>query len=153
MPATIRVQLDDALSAGDVGVTDVPALRRLLTRAARAALRHEDVADAELSVTLLSDDAIAVLNREYLSQDGPTDVISFPLFEENESIVGDVYVGAQQAARQAAANALSVDEELVRLTVHGVLHVLGYDHPDGEERLHSDMWQVQEKIVEGVVRG
>jgi probable rRNA maturation factor len=152
MPATIRVQLDDALSAGDVGVTDLPALRRLLTRAARAALRHENVAEAQLSVTLLDDDAIAALNREYLSHDGPTDVISFPLFEENEPIVGDVYIGAQQAARQAAANALSVDEELVRLTVHGVLHVLGYDHPDGEERLHSDMWQLQEKIVEDVVR-
>jgi probable rRNA maturation factor len=152
MPATIRVQLDDALSAGDVGVTYLPALRRLLTRAARAALRHENVAEAQLSVTLLDDDAIAALNREYLSHDGPTDVISFPLFEENEPIVGDVYIGAQQAARQAAANALSVDEELVRLTVHGVLHVLGYDHPDGEERLHSDMWQLQEKIVEDVVR-
>jgi probable rRNA maturation factor len=93
------------------------------------------------------------LNREYLSHEGPTDVISFPLFAENESVVGDVYVGAQQAARQAAANAVPIAEELLRLTVHGVLHVLGYDHPDGEERLHSDMWQVQEKIVDGVVRG
>lgn len=152
MPAAIRVQLDAALAGRDIGVGDVTALRRLLARAARAALRHELVDGAELSVTLLDDAAIAALNRQYLSHDGPTDVIAFPLFADNEPVVGDVYIGAQQAARQAAAHEVSVEEELARLTVHGVLHVLGFDHPAGEERLSSLMWQLQEQIVNSVVR-
>jgi probable rRNA maturation factor len=153
MAATVHVQLDDVLTGREPSFGDAAAIRRLLQLAARAALRRDQTGEAELSITLLDDDRIAALNRQYLAHDGPTDVISFPLYQAGETVVGDVYIGADQAARQAAANAVPLAEELVRLTVHGVLHVLGHDHPAGEERVDSEMWRLQEEIVQQVIRG
>ncbi|MHB1168198.1 MAG: rRNA maturation RNase YbeY [Longimicrobiales bacterium] len=125
------------------------ATAALLRRAVRAALA--DVADAEVSLTLLDDDAIAALNQQWLKHDGPTDVISFPLYEPGESVVGDVYVGFDQVVRQARENDAPVREELARVAIHGTLHVLGYDHPDGRARLRSTMWKRQERIVREVM--
>ena len=122
-----------------------------MARAARAALSAEAVRTAEISITLLDDAEIASMNREFLSHDGPTDVISFPLYEEGEDPVGDIYVGYEQAVRQAQANDVEPREELARLAVHGVLHVLGHDHPAGARRLRSRMWQVQESIIAQVL--
>lgn len=122
-----------------------------MARAARAVLRHEKVASAELSVTLLDDAEIAQMNKEFLAHEGVTDVISFALFEEGEDPVGDIYIGLDQALRQAEANDVEPIEELARLTVHGALHVLGHDHPDGQDRLESEMWQIQESIVAQVL--
>lgn len=153
MPATVRVQLDDVLIGREPPFADPAAIRRLLQVAARAVLQRDRTVAAELSITLLDDDRIAALNRQYLAHDGPTDVISFPLYEAGETVVGDIYIGADQAARQAAGNAVPLAEELVRLTVHGVLHVLGHDHPAGDDRVDSEMWQLQEEIVQQVVRG
>jgi probable rRNA maturation factor len=150
MPVSVQVQNGTALGARPRALTGAPALRRLMGRAARATLRHARQTDAELSVTLLGDDEIAALNAEFLAHDGPTDVISFPLYDAGERVVGDVYVGWQQAQRQAATNDVPLAEELVRLTVHGVLHVLGHDHPDGAARLRSEMWLLQETIVSEV---
>ena len=125
------------------------ATAALLRRAVRAALA--DVADAEVSLTLLDDDGIAALNQQWLKHDGPTDVISFPLYEPGESVVGDVYVGFDQVVRQARENDAPVREELARVAIHGTLHVLGYDHPDGRARLRSKMWKRQERIVREVM--
>ena len=66
--------------------------------------------------------------------------------------MGDVYLGVEQAARQAAEEGVPLAEELVRLAVHGTLHVLGHDHPEGEERLHSPMFVLQEEIVSALLR-
>jgi probable rRNA maturation factor len=153
MPAKVHVQFDDVLSRRAPPFGDSAAIRRLLQVAARAVLHREHTVEAELSITLLDDDGIAALNRQYLAHDGPTDVIAFPLYEQGErTVVGDVYIGADQAARQAAGNAVPLAEELVRLTVHGVLHVLGHDHPAGDDRVDSEMWRLQEEIVQQVVR-
>jgi probable rRNA maturation factor len=152
MPATVHVQLDDVLTRREPPVADPTAIRRLLQEAARAVLRIEHTADAELSITLLDDDRIAALHRRYLARDGPTDVIAFPLYDEGETVVGDIYIGADEAARQAALHDVPVTEELVRLAVHGVLHVLGHEHPAGDERVGSPMWRLQEEIVQQVVR-
>lgn len=148
--ASVRDAVPDADHPDHAELPD-PTTRRLVARAARAALRQQDVRDAEVSVTLLDDAEIAAMNREFLSHDGVTDVISFPLFGEGEDPVGDVYIGYDQALRQARSNDVPAREELARLAVHGTLHVLGHDHPDGSERLRSDMWQVQESIVRQVV--
>jgi probable rRNA maturation factor len=153
MPATVHVQLADVLDRRQPAFGDSAAIRRLLRSAARAVLQRDRTVQAELSITLLDDARIAALNRQYLSRDGPTDVIAFPLYEPGEMVVGDVYIGADQAARQAVANDVPLAEELVRLTVHGVLHVLGHDHPAGDERADSAMWRLQEEIVQRVVRG
>ncbi|CAN5757916.1 rRNA maturation RNase YbeY [soil metagenome] len=152
MAVAVRVQPGAALSRRSA-VPDRPGVRRILTSAVRATLRREDVGEAEISITLLDDDEISAMNRDFLRHDGPTDVISFALFEDDETPVGDVYIGYHQAERQAAAAGIPLPEELARLSVHGVLHVLGYDHPPGAERTASPMWQTQEDIVRSVLDG
>lgn len=117
-----------------------------LTRAVVHVLDHQGVGDAEISLTLLDDDGITALNRQYLSKDRPTDVIAFTL-QGGEAVLGDVYLGLDQARRQAEELGVTLDEELVRLAVHGTLHVLGHDHPDGPERTESPMFTLQEELV------
>lgn len=106
---------------------------------------------AEISVSLLGDDDMAVLNRRWLGRPGSTDVLAFSLAGEGEPPLGDVYVGRERAAHQAAEHGVPVAEELVRLVVHGTLHVLGHDHPEGPERLESDMFRRQEALVRELV--
>jgi probable rRNA maturation factor len=152
MPAAVRIQYGAAIAARNPDYVDAPSLRKLLGRAVRAALRHESIDAGEISVTLLDNAEIAGMNESFLQHSGPTDVISFPLYEEDEDVVGDIYVGFDVARRQALASGIALEEELVRLTVHGTLHVLGYDHPDDEERLDSEMWELQEALVQRVLR-
>ncbi|MGH7482393.1 MAG: rRNA maturation RNase YbeY, partial [Longimicrobiales bacterium] len=123
------------------------ALRTLLARAARAALEANGATDAEVSITLLGDAAIQALNERWLGRARPTDVIAFPLGDRAGGVVGDVYIGAAEALRQAAAHDAEPAEELVRLAAHGTLHVLGYEHAEGEERTQGEMWALQERIV------
>jgi probable rRNA maturation factor len=129
------------------------SVRRLMARAARATLREAGERDAEVSITLLDDTEIAEMNGQFLKQEGTTDVIAFALYDEGEDVVGDVYVGFDQALRQAGADRVDALEELARLAVHGTLHVLGHDHPEGSDRLDSEMWRLQESIVAAVVAG
>ena len=86
------------------------------------------------------------LNLRHLGKDSTTDVISFSLGGEG-LVVGDVYVGFEQAMRQAEELGIEVGEELARLAIHGTLHVLGYDHPEGPERSKSPMFQIQEQLL------
>lgn len=123
-------------------------VRTLLKRAARLTLSGEGARAGELSVTLLDDAEIQALNRDHLGHDRVTDVISFALHGPDDAILGDVYVGAAQAERQAEEEGVRLEEELVRLVIHGTLHVLGHDHPDGEERLESPMFRRQEELVQ-----
>ncbi len=138
------------VNAEEVGGALDPALETLLARAGAAAAAARQVVDGEISLTLLGDAAIADLNRRYLRHEGPTDVIAFALYGEGEAPVGDVYVGYEQAVRQAAENGVPLEQELARLAVHGTLHVLGEEHPEGEDRLESGMWSLQERIVAGL---
>jgi len=119
-------------------------------RALRETMRHQGVARAELSVTFLADPEITDLHRRYLNRSVPADVLSFALHEDGEDPVGDIYVGCEQAVRQAAEAKSNPGEELVRLAVHGALHVLGHDHPAGPERQECEMFRVQEAIVKGL---
>lgn len=127
--------------------------RALLERAVRHTLAAEGVGDGEVSLALLNDAAMRALNRAHLGHDRPTDVLSFALHGEGEPPLGDVYVGVAQARRQAAEAGVSESEELVRLAVHGTLHALGWDHPEGARaRLRSPMWARQETLVAEVLR-
>lgn len=116
----------------------------------RAAVAHtvavEGTEVSELSLTLLGDGDIREINRTYLHHDRPTDVLAFALADAS-GLVGDVYVGVDQARRQARDHGVPFEEELLRLVVHGTLHVLGHDHPEGEERYRSAMFELQERIV------
>lgn len=135
-------RLDVIVNLGGFADVDAPEL----ARAVRHTLRSQGVVEGELSLTLLDDAAIRALNRSYLGHDSPTDVLAFVL-GPGPSLLGDVYVGAEQAGRQAAELGISLDEELVRLAVHGALHVLGHDHPEGEGRERCPMFELQESLV------
>ena len=138
MPVAIRVHRE-----ADAGIADGPDL---VERAARAVVEDRGVDAGELSVTLLDDAGMAALNREWLDREGPTDVLAFALHGEGEPPVGDIYLGVERAIVQAEEEDEPVRRELARLTVHGVLHVLGWHHPSAE-RERSEMWQHQERIV------
>ena len=119
----------------------------LLRRAVSLVFEQEGIDDAELSVTLQSDGDIAGLNTRYLSREGPTDVIAFALHATGEAVLGDVYVGYGRAVAQAEERGIPLREELARLTIHGVLHVLGHDHDEGPGRETSEMYRVQESLL------
>jgi probable rRNA maturation factor len=151
MPSAVQVQVGAALEGRTDGVPSAAELERSLGSAVRATLGDQRVSGADVSITLLDDAEIADMNRRFLSRDDVTDVIAFALYESPEPPVGDIYIGYDQAVRQAHAAGVALPEELVRLTVHGVLHVLGHDHPEDDDRMSSAMWQLQERIVERVM--
>jgi probable rRNA maturation factor len=125
-------------------VSALPAatVRRVVNGVLRGERRY-----AEVAVTFLGPVRMRALNREHLGHDYPTDVISFALTAPDGSLVGDVYVCRSVAAKQAKQLGVSLRQELIRLVVHGTLHVLGHDHPEGESRLRSAMWKKQERYV------
>ena len=115
-------------------------------RAVVGVLNGEGVGAAEVSVTFLSGQRMRALNRRTFGSDRATDVIAFSLPHPGR-VVGDVYLCSGVADRSARRLNVSREEELLRLVVHGTLHVLGYEHPDGERRALSLMWRVQERYV------
>jgi probable rRNA maturation factor len=135
----------------DVGSDKVrmPLSRVRVADLARAVLRAERIRHALLSITFVSRGQIARLNERHLGHRGPTDVISFGFARstEGEPVIGDVYLAPDVARENARTRRIPTREEIVRLIVHGVLHVLGYDHPDGEMRERSPMWARQERLV------
>ncbi len=98
----------------------------------------------------MSDAEIARLHGEYLGLAEVTDVLAFALYGEVEEPLGDVYIGHAQALRQAEEEGARPDQEMARLAVHGVLHILGYDHPQGTERRDCEMFRVQEEVMSGL---
>jgi probable rRNA maturation factor len=111
---------------------------------ARATLLGEGIAEAELSISFVTEDEISQLHRRYLQEDGPTDVLSFPLDDEagEDGLrqLGDVVIAPAVAARN---NPDDPAAELRLLLVHGILHLLGHDHMDDRER--AEMWARQER--------
>ncbi len=100
-----------------------------------------------LSVTFLGAAAMRRLNREYKGHDRPTDVLAFALPGPDGGLAGDIYICREVAAREARAHGIRPREELVRLVIHGLLHVLGHDHPESDARTRSPMWRRQERYV------
>ena len=127
--------------------------RTLVRNAAVAALRAERVKDAMLSITFVGRATMSRLNRRYLGHHGATDVISFGLGRVGRRgpVVGDVYICAEVARDNAKRQGISAGEELLRLVIHGTLHVLGHDHPAGSKRTASRMWRKQERILARVL--
>lgn len=146
-----------AIGALSVGVTcerlRPPVAAQRIADAARRVLRAEGVRAAMLSVTLVSPSAMARLNRRHLGHAGATDVISFGFVPTpGAGVVGDVYICPEVARANARAANCGVREELVRLVVHGTLHVLGWDHPGNRARESSPMWRRQEMLLADILR-
>jgi len=129
------------------------ASRARVKESALATLRTERVKDAMLSITFVGRAAISELNRCYLGHRGPTDVIAFGLERSGKrgAVVGDIYICPQVARDNAKRQGVPVGEEVLRLVVHGILHVLGHDHPTGASRTASPMWRRQERILARVL--
>ena len=113
----------------------------LLSLAERT-LVGEGIVDAELSVSLVTTEEMTDLHERYMGEPGPTDVLSFPLDEQapdgGPRLLGDVVICPEVAATQND----DLDAEMRLLLVHGILHLLGYDHESDEDR--ARMWQRQE---------
>jgi probable rRNA maturation factor len=138
-----------AILIGGLEAFGLSGLRPAVETAARAALGAQTLtpaAEAEISVAFVDDAEIARLNGEWLGREGPTDVIAFGLGER--PLVADVYVSVDTARRNAAEYGVEPREELLRLVVHGVLHAAGFDHPEDEGRAESEMFGLQERLLQ-----
>jgi rRNA maturation RNase YbeY len=113
-----------------------PALAARLSRSARRLLRALRLPGAELSLVLVSDRQMRALNRRWRARDRPTDVLSFAQHEgpggAPDGVLGDVVISVDTARRQAAERGSSLGREADRLLIHGLLHLLGYDHERSE---------------------
>lgn len=114
---------------------------------AEGCLVAEGSARSELSISFVTEDEMAELHARYMGEDGATDVLSFPMGDDDEEedgirILGDVVVAPSVAARN---NPEDLEGELRLLIVHGILHLLGHDHSDDAER--ADMWARQERYT------
>ena len=134
--------------------TRTPLSRERIDAIARATLRYERVRDAMVSITLVDRRAIARLNAEHLGHRGATDVISFGFTRSRttDPVVGDIYICPAVASENAKAHRAPVRDEIARLVIHGILHVLGHDHPE-DRRETSDMWRRQERLLRRIVHG
>lgn len=116
---------------------DLPICEARLSDLARHALDQEEVdAEAELSVLFVTSDHIRRLNERFAGDDYATDVLSFPMMEDEEDslLLGDVVICPQVAGANAARLGHGLDAELETLLVHGILHLLGYDHDNDEDK-------------------
>ena len=133
-------------------------LKMLTRRAVETVLEHEQYNNScEVSVTYTDNEQIHALNLQYRQVDRPTDVLSFPLMDfsgESEEPVadepvvslGDIVISLEKAAEQAAEYGHSFEREVAFLTVHSMLHLLGYDHERSEEE-ERDMFRRQDEIL------
>ena len=124
-------------------------------RSLLALLEHEG---AELSIMLVDDAHMRRLNHEWRGKDQPTDVLSFPQLESDEGPfadeegmpLGDVVISVETARAQAEAGGWTLEEELNRLLLHGILHLLGYDHENGgeeERRMKAEELRLADALV------
>jgi probable rRNA maturation factor len=134
---TPRILVDDRQDAA----VELDVLMAL----AAECLTGEGAANAELSVSFVTEEEMADLHVRYMAEEGPTDVLSFPLDETDEEdvrVLGDVVIAPAVAARNNPADPAS---EMRLLLVHGILHLLGHDHEQEGERVA--MWAIQERYT------
>ena len=126
----------------------IPLSRRRVADVARAVLRAERSGHVLLSIAFVTTRAIRGLNRTHLRRNAETDVIAFAHRQAGRGapLIGDVYIAPDMARSAAAALGITLREELLRLVVHGTLHITGHDHPE-KHRERSAMWKRQERLV------
>jgi probable rRNA maturation factor len=144
----IYFQISENLS--DLEAASVDKFQALLEAAAEQTLAHiRPGEDFELTIVLSDDSQLHDLNLQFLAIDSPTDVLSFPAEELDPDTgtlyLGDVILSLPRAQAQAAAGGHATAAELQLLTVHGVLHLLGYDHAEAGDK--AAMWALQAEIL------
>lgn len=127
--------------------------RRIRSLALRALQAENCTVDTEVSILLTNDESITMLNGEYRDLREPTDVLSFSQhegddeFAAEENLLGDVVISVETAKRQADERVADLDSEIDMLLVHGLLHLLGYDHAEPEEA--EKMFSRQAELLAG----
>lgn len=132
-------------------------IEQLIEQCTRAALEEEEITeDAQVSVTLVDDEAIREINREHRDIDRATDVLSFPLGDDDSFdtdpetgaiLLGDIVISLERADAQAKEYGHSFHREVAFLITHSLFHLLGYDHVNSEEE-EKIMFGKQEKVLE-----
>lgn len=152
----IDVEIEPSI-APELGPGVGPAVSEERLRAVGEAVLHQEGVPGQATLVITGDERIQELNRVYRGLDEPTDVLSFSAQEGSADFVaapeashylGDVIVSYPRAVAQAAEQGHAVEEELDLLIVHGLLHLLGYDHAEEAER--AVMWAQQEAILSGL---
>ncbi len=118
--------------------------RSMIKRAIELTLLTHRVYDASVSIVLVSDRAIRRINKQFLQHDYATDVITFPL--DDSSVDGEIYISSDTAVRQAKHYGVSTNNEVLRLVVHGVLHLVGFD--DATDVMREHMHRLENEILE-----
>ena len=136
--------------AGERRALSVPTVRRAVTTVLDG--QGAGAGAASVTVTFMSSHRMRALNRRTFGRDYATDVIAFSLPHAGR-LIGDVYVCPSHARRAARRFDVTPREELLRLVVHGTLHVLGHKHPDDGTRTQSPMWELQERYVRALTGG
>jgi probable rRNA maturation factor len=129
-----------------------PVSSDLLEKTALAVLlAYSDLPESDLTIVIDGDDRLRELNNEYLAIDEPTDVLSFPAEEEEVDpetgrlYLGDIVISYPRALAQSSASGHAVEAEISLLVIHGVLHLLGFDHAEPEEK--QLMWSAQREML------
>jgi probable rRNA maturation factor len=127
----------------------LPLSRALVRRVVEAVLEAER-RQGLVSVTFLGRNSMRRLNAVHKGHDRPTDVLTFALGGRTGKVIGDVYICPWVARKEARSRGIPLREELIRLLVHGTLHAMGREHPEGPDRTRSPMWRRQERYVEAL---
>ena len=132
-------------------------LEKLIETVIEKAFEYENVEPRNVSVLICDNDEIKKLNGQFRDIDSPTDVLSFPMYDEDGELdsdeLGDIVISLERAAAQAEEFGHSLRREVAFLTAHSMLHLFGYDHIDDSER--EEMFEKQEEILAqlGITRG
>ncbi len=140
--ATLELQVAGDIPAG----LDMEPTERVFSALAG---NLPDLPEGVVNVALVDDAQIQAANREYSDQDYATDVLSFSYIEDGgepiEGVIGEIMISLETATRQATAASTTLPEEVALLTLHGVLHILGYDHQTPEQR--EQVQQLQRDLM------
>jgi probable rRNA maturation factor len=125
-------------------------LRRIRPEMLKA-MKYLNCHDREISLSLVNDRKIQEINLEYLGRDKPTNVISFGMREGEwqeiqPTVLGDIVISVETACRDSLVSDIGIDDEILFLFIHGLLHLLGFDHEDGVEE-HAAIMKTTEKEV------
>ncbi len=120
------------------------------TKIAEVLFDYLDLSNNEYEISLLvtNDEVIHQYNKEYRQKDAPTDVLSFPM--EDEIMLGDIVISLDTAKRQALERDIELNREAAFLFIHGLLHLLGYDHETSKED-EEEMFSLQEEILKKLI--
>ncbi|GAB6071711.1 rRNA maturation RNase YbeY [Venenivibrio stagnispumantis] len=135
-------------------IKDRKITKKFIKEAVFLILQNLNLDNVEISISLVDDETMRNLNREWRGKDKTTDVLSFPMEDEfgisKYRLLGDVIISLPYAEKQAKEIGYTIEEEIIRLLTHGILHLLGYDHETSEEDAKI-MFDLQDKIFEKVV--